>query len=396
MPVEKVLPDFLSLPDLEVKKVHRIGLEKVFDSRLRRRETAICPHCARPTVTGYDSRVVNLKDTPLGAHRVRLRVRKRRLFCRPCNRVFTENIPGVWPGRRTTQRFRSSVRWAAENFTDLSRVRRQYKVSNDFVYTSLYEGLELRQRSRARPWPRVVGIDEHGFGRMRRLGGGALVTMFVDFESKSLFEMAQGRSGEGLRRQLSHIPGRENVQIVVMDMSDPYRKFVREFFPNARIVADKFHVLRLLSPALLRRRKEIPGDRRVHEMKRLMMRNFFTLSFIDRARLDSWLKNHPELRELHAFKERLHEVFRTKGFERATKGLGRLLEAAARSSLPEILRLKDTLTRWRDPILEYFRTGLTNARTEGMNNVAKVVKRRSYGFRSFKNYRLRVLAACSS
>jgi transposase len=264
------------------------------------------------------------------------------------------------------------VRWAAENFTDLARVRRTYKVSNDFVYTSLYEGLALRARARAHPWPKVIGIDEHGFGRIKQLGRGAMVTMLVDFDSKNLFEVVQGRSGEELRRQLAHIPGRENVQIVVMDMSDPYRKFVREFFPNARIVADKFHVLRLLSPALLRRRKEIPGDRRVHEMKRLMMRNFFALSLHDRARLDSWLKLHPELGELHAFKERLHEVFRTKGFERASRGFERLLQAAQASKLSEILRLNDTLKRWRYPILEYFRTGLTNARTEGMNNVAKV------------------------
>lgn len=393
---EKLLPDFLSLPYLEVQKVMRVGrYHRIFESSVRR-EPQACPHCARPTNTAYDSRVVSLKDTPIRAMRVKLRVKKRRLLCKPCNRIFTESIPGVWPGRRTTQRFRAEVKWAAENFTDLARVRRQYKVSNDFVYTSLYEGLELRARSRVRPWPRVLGIDEHGFGRVKRLGGGALVTMLVDYDSKNLFDMAQGRTGDDLRRQIGHIPGREKVELVVMDMSDPYRKFVREFFPNARIVADKFHVLRLLSPALLRRRKEIPGDRRVHEMKRLMMRNFFSLTFGDRSRLDGWLKNHPELRELHAFKERLHEVFRTKGFDRASRGLDRLLAAAADSKLPEILRLRETLIRWREPILEYFKTGLTNARTEGMNNVAKVVKRRSYGFRNFRNYRLRVLAACSS
>ncbi len=393
---KKILPDFLSLPEIDVEKVVRTGrYHRLLESRLARAPHA-CPHCAQPSSTGYDSRTVRLKDAPVRSIGITLSVRKRRLFCKPCKRVFTESITGVWPGRRSTQRFRESVRWAAENFTDLARVKRIYRVSNDFIYTSLYEGLAKRARERQRPWPRVLGIDEHGFGRVKRLGGGALVTMLVDFDSKNLFEMAQGRSTEDLRRQLAHIPGRENVQIVVMDMSDPYRKFVREFFPNARIVSDKFHVLRLLSPALLRRRKEILGDRRVHEMKRLMMRNFFALSFIDRARLDNWLRQNPELQELHAFKERLHEVFRTKGFDRASRGFERLLEAAKASGLPEIKRLRETLLRWREPILEYFKTGLTNARTEGMNNVAKVVKRRSYGFRNFQNYRLRVLAACSS
>jgi transposase len=392
----RVLPDFLSLPELEVSRVLRVNrTTQVYESSLAHRAHA-CPKCAQPTAITYDRRTVRLKDAPIRSIRVELRVKKRRLLCKPCDHVFTESISGVWPGRRTTQRFRAEVRWAAENFTDLKRVRRHFRVSNDFIYRALYEQLEKRARDRARAWPRVIGIDEHGFGRVKSLGGKALVTMFVDFNSRNLFELVQGRSGNELRAALEHIPGRENVQIVVMDMSDPYRKFVREFFPNARIVADKFHVLRLLSPALLRRRKEVPGDRRVHEMKRLMMRNFFELSFIDRARLDAWLKQFPELRELHDFKERLHQVFRIKGFDRATKAFERLLEQAGTSTLPEILRLRDTLQRWRDPILHYFKTGLTNARTEGMNNVAKVVKRRSYGFRSFKNYRLRVLAACSS
>ena len=51
--------------------------------------------------------------------------------------------------------------------------------------------------------------------------------------------------------------------------------------------------------------------------------------------------------------------------------------------------------RWRNEILEYFKNRLTNARTEGFNNVAKVVKKRAYGYRSFKTYRLALLQACA-
>ena len=51
--------------------------------------------------------------------------------------------------------------------------------------------------------------------------------------------------------------------------------------------------------------------------------------------------------------------------------------------------------RWRIEILEHFRTGLTNGRTEGFNNKAKLVKKRAYGYRSFRNYRLRLLNACA-
>lgn len=71
--------------------------------------------------------------------------------------------------------------------------------------------------------------------------------MVVDHKNKRLMELVEGKSGAELRAALEHIPGRENVQWVTLDMSDSYRSFARSCFPNAQLVADKFHVLRLLT-----------------------------------------------------------------------------------------------------------------------------------------------------
>lgn len=72
-----------------------------------------------------------------------------------------------------------------------------------------------------------------------------------------------------------------------------------------------------------------------------------------------------------------------------------MTDGMALSPLPEIRTLRRTLMRWRTEILAYFSSGLTNGMTEGFNNKAKVVKRRAYGYRSFRNYRLRLLSACA-
>jgi Transposase len=48
-----------------------------------------------------------------------------------------------------------------------------------------------------------------------------------------LLEVVHGKSGDDLPPALDHIPGRENVQWVALDMSDGYRSFARSFFPNA-------------------------------------------------------------------------------------------------------------------------------------------------------------------
>jgi len=80
---------------------------------------------------------------------------------------------------------------------------------------------------------------------------------------------------------------------------------------------------------------------------------------------------------------------------RAKQALTTLTDRLSASPIPELQTLHRTLMRWRREILAYFATGLTNGRTEGFNNKAKVVKRRAYGYRSFQNYRLRLLNACA-
>lgn len=99
-------------------------------------------------------------------------------------------------------------------------------------------------------------------------------------------------------------------------------------------------------------------------------------------------------KETASLKERLHEFYRTKGYNRAVLSMSRLLEDLKASPYEELQRLRRTLKDWQKEIPEYFRTGFTNAFTEAMNGLAKLVQRRGCGYRSFKNYRLRTLSAC--
>lgn len=196
-------------------------------------------------------------------------------------------------------------------------------------------------------------------------------------------------------RDLAHIPGRENVKNVIIDMCDPFKKFAREFFPNTCLIADKFHVLRLLSPSLLRRRKEITGDRASARARRLILMSSHKLDYSKRLALQTFLSAYPEMAELYSWKERLHGFYRIKGYNRAVIAFTYMTDDMAHSKLPEIKTLRRTLMKWREEILNYFKTGLTNARTEGFNNKAKVVKRMGYGYKQFRNYRLKVLTACA-
>jgi len=266
-----------------------------------------------------------LKDEPLRLGQTILSVHKRRFWCRARKKPFTEPLPGVRKGYRTTERYRRRVLWACEHFVDLKSVRETYRCSS---------GLVLEQRR--------------------------LVTMVVDHENKRLMELVEGKSGAGLTVALQHIPGRENVRWVTLDMSDSYRSFARSFFPNAQLVADKFHVLRLLTPAIHRALRALNLPKEALPMYRVLHKNPRTLTAKWRWNLRVWLA-----------------------------------DTLALSKLPELATFRNTLMRWRKEVLAYFLCRLTNARTEGFNGKAKLVIRRAYGYKSFRNYRLRLLSSCA-
>lgn len=354
----------------------------------------VCPRCGVESRTFYGRARTRLRDEPLRSETLYIEIIKQRYYCKSCRKPFTEKIEGFNKNQRSTGRFMKFIAEMCEQFSCIKDVQTRYQCSSSFTYKVFYKHQETKVKEKINyPWPAAIGIDEHFF--TRRKGYCEYATVFTDMCHKRLFEMVQGKDVKGLLKQLAHLPGRENVRWVAMDMSSSYRKFVREFFPNAQIVADKFHVLRLLTPTIMKLQKQIHGHRKELSLKSLTLKNRIRLDYHLRSDMDSYLKKHPELNMIYRFKEKLYEFYRTKGVVRAVKGFYRLLSQLKQTNHATLLKLAKTLESWKKEVLVYFATGLTNARTEAFNKTAKLVQRRACGYKSFKNYRLRTLNACS-
>lgn len=384
---ESILAENLLLPEL---KLLEIDWNHALWTCEKQSHAEVCSRCATLSQSVYDHRWVRIRDGLIWGRAVSLRIRKRRFYCRPCQRPFTEPVAGILPRRKTTQRLRKEIREACEKFVDLKSVRDTFQVSNDTVYRSLYEQLRYSTQERVNtPWPHAVGIDEHGWKRRQ------FVTMVVSQSKRCLIDVCEGKSQFDLERQLAHIPGRENVQIVSMDMCESFRNFSASFFPDAKRVADKFHVLRLLSGSILKKRRQITGSNADRKARGLLLMNGKSLGYFEKLAIRRYLEKYPELQELYDWKEALHGFYRIRGQRRAEAALHHMTERMRESQLPEIKRLRKTLLNWREEILNYFAFRITNARVEGFNNKASLVRRRAYGYRSHHNYRLRLLSACT-
>lgn len=391
----EILAQSLLFPELRILKTKYNGKLLLLDV-VKESRGEVCPGCASFVTRIYDHRLIQVKDEPVRGREVVLSISKRRFECRNCGKVFSEPVTGILPRRRTTQRFRKAVLDACENFQSLKKVIEKFRCSSSLIYNALYEQLELRRRTRMYPWPEVIGIDEISFRRNKKFGCTEYATVLVDVNNKRVMELVLGKNKKALMESLAEIAGRENVRCVVMDMCDSFRSFVKEFFPNATIVADKFHTVRLPTPLLISMLKnEIPsfGDRR--HMKRLLLSRPQNLDYFERSKLYKFLHHQPRLNALYTAKERLFAIYAIRYSGQAPRSYERLLGELKASPFEEVQRIGRTLKRWQNEVLAFFKYRRTNGIVEGFNNKIKVVKRMAYGYRSFRNFRLRVLNACS-
>lgn len=396
---EKSITQHLLLPELILVK-ETIKLKTKFFYCQKTSPFEVCPKCATKCSTIYDHVNVKIKDAPIRNKGAILVIRKRRFRCKNCKLIFREPVHGIFKRYRTTQRLRSHIRWCASKFMNLKEVQKHCLCSAWLVQKSYYEQIELELRKTKNPWPKTIGIDEHSFLRNSKKKRVDFVTVFIDYTNKRMKEVVLGKAiGDLLSSPIKGIEGRENVKNVILDLSPTFKSFALDFFPKARLIADKFHVVKLMHPLIHELRRKVIEDnaivkKRGNPIVKLLLKYRKKLVYHERLANDRFLDLSPELKEIYWFQQRLYSFYRIKGYNKAKDVFIRLLDDMARSQNKRIVSYRNTLRNWCFEILNYFSTKLTNGRTEGYNRKAKLIQRCAYGFRSFTNYRLKLLYSC--
>jgi transposase len=243
--------------------------------------------------------------------------------------------------------------------------------------------------------PKVLGIDEHTLHKGQRFA-----TTFCDLRNHKVFDIVKGRSEADILPFLRSLKGRERVRVVCIDLSSPYRAMIRRWFPNARIVADRFHVVRVILTHFMDLCRQIAPVIKSHRGHLALLRSAPERMEPDQLRrLQDLLEQYPALAPLH---QRMHALRALLNIKNQTKRrcrplISKLLDSIDQlkaSGFPQLLTLAQTLASWREEIACMWRFTKNNGITEGFHRKMKLIQRRAYGFRNFQNYRLRVIAQC--
>jgi transposase len=258
--------------------------------------------------------------------------------------------------------------------------------------------------------PAAVGLDETSFLAATATHPTLLVTGIVDLDAGRLIDVLPARSARAVTDWLDGKPApwRAGIRHVVIDPYQPYATAVARGLPDARLVVDHFHVIRLANAALDEVRRRVQhttlGHRGrkpdpLYRIRRRLLTGHDHLGPVGFTRMLGWLEiGDPdgEVAAAYLAKELLRETFLAGHVFEARRQLTAFYDHCNSSGVPELQRLARTIDRWETPILRWHRTRLTNAATEGTNLIVKNIKRLGFGFRNFENHRLRLLLRCGA
>jgi transposase len=355
-----------------------------------RKGKAQCPGCGRWTPKVHSTRLQRKRDRRLWDKPVYLVLHKRRFRCWGCGKVFTEPDPVFGPRRRSTQRFREYLGREALQQT-VRHVANKEGVGEGLVRRSLTELARQLLGAPGKPQgARVLGLDEFSLRK-----GQVYDTAIMDLEGKGVLGVVTGHRQEGLATFFTALRVPDVVEVVVMDMCEAFRQAVELCLPQAKVVADKFHVLMHVHRALDQVRTGLQPQK--GKKGELFRARYLLLTAAERltperyARLMDLLRRYPALQRAWALKEAFREWYRAPSRAEAEARLG-LWEASVKEQGPAAFRaLLPMLRDWRGEILNYFDYRYTNGFVEGKNNRIKVIKRVAYGYRNSHNFRQRVL-----
>lgn len=349
-----------------------------------------CPHCGHTTTYIKDYRLQTVKDLTVAGKPLIVTVRKRRYICKECNSTFTENNPYIKRYCHFPQRFYFESIKETLTLQSFTSIARKVGVSVSSIIRWFdninYPKAEL---------PSCIAIDEF----KGNADGEKFQCNLSDPVKRKIIDILPNRDSEDLCKHFLEYTYDERAKVkkVVMDLSTLFRSVAKQLFPEAKIIADKFHVIRVVINSLENVRKRIQKE--FHEAKRkwfkrsrhLLLKPEYKLTDEDKIELNRMLNSSPELEKAWILKERFYEIFRKVTRTEAKKELRDWLLLANQLSIPEFKHCITTFTNWRTEIANIIGENVSNGFIEGSNNKIKVLKRISFGVQSFKRFRNRIL-----
>lgn len=388
MPQENYIAKLLDMEDLIVEDVEQRREEIILRIKIRRKPW-VCPRCHCLTDQVHDYRLQRVKDSPIQGKHLIWEYRKRRYRCHCCGKRFYESLYLLPKWHRITNRVAAQCLDMLKHKQSAKDIAATLGVSP----SSVGRWLQFASCKRPEKLPKVLSIDEF----RGNTDSGKFQCILTAPTKKQIVDILPNRCAADICEYLRSFSNRKQVEYFIMDMNREYLYTAKALLPNAKIVIDRFHVVRYCTWALenVRRRiqkKLLPEQRKYFKRSRkLLLSSMYKLSQENKDAVEVMLTYSRDLREAYLLKEKFYEFMKSEDSNRAKERLRVFRIYAQLAEIPEFQPCLTMLHNWEPYILNAFDCSYSNGFTEGVNNSIKVLKRIAYGYRNFHNFRRRIL-----
>ena len=331
----------------------------------------------------------------MGGKPVIVRMDVPRVLCRKCAIVRQVRVPFAEEKVRYTKAF---ARYALElsRCMTIQDVAARLQVSWDVIKDIQKTHLQKHYSQPKLKHLRQIAIDEISIGK-----GHKYLTLVLDLDTGAVVFQGDGKGANALDPFWQRLRSSgAKVEAVAIDMSPAYQLAVRTNLPQAVIVFDHFHVIKLVNEQLSELRREL--YREATDLDKKVLKGIRWLLLMASQRLDPKRREPQRLQEAlqlneslataYYLKEQLRQLWQEPDKLCAAAALDEWILMAEYSGIRRLKKLARTLQQHRHGLLAWFDHRITTARLEGTNNKIKTMKRQAYGYRDLHFLKLKIYA----
>ena len=372
--------DLLNLPGIKPVDMYKESKALIIVAVPEEVEVPLCEACKTP-MHKHGTRKNRFSDTPLYMEPVRLEIQRPRFRCESCGKMAMPELNFLDDKRRSTKRLVDVIRQQCLS-TTFRALAEQTGVAVNTVKNVAHDLIEELEQTVRYETPVIMGIDEVNLA-------GGYRCVITNLATNNVFDMLEHRTQDHLKPFFKDLTDRDKVEWVCTDMWRPFKRSFAQYLPNAKLVIDKFHVVKMASEALEDERKkyqvQLGKNERINVKKSirwLTLKRPQNLTPAEQKALIIVREQIPELAIAYDFKESFFAIYDELDKQQAQNAFEAWENSLPDQGMESFKKLVKTVHNHYDDIFAYWDAPfpITNAYTEGLNGLIKMSNRLGRGY----------------
>ena len=379
----------------------------VIHLRRRKCKSFLCFRCGCPLEQHRGKHRLRLKEMSVMGFRVFVYLFREKGSCPHCKKARSESLEFI---SKETPHATANYSFWLGRLCEISTVKQAAWFTQEDKSTLWRADLERMERMLRHyhiPPVTAIAVDEVYMGKLKEAGenrNDRFFTVITDLTTRKVIWIEPSRSKKALDAFFELIGKKacSKIKVIATDQHDDYIKSAKEYCKKAQHVLDRFHVMKNFEEAINECRKLLRKMLPITNKSELFLDTAgkYRFNFLKRAskrtaeeqkHIEKVCEENKMFLELEIIKERMITFFDAKDAKEAELIFLEVRKWIYEAGFPPLKKWWNNLSRKWDSLKNYFTFRVTTALSEGINNVIKSLKRRSFGFRTIRYFGLKIL-----